>query len=515
MSKVSEATNTSTVPASEALAIHALGELPNIQVTYRLNGKNYLQWSQLIKTRISATRQGDRSITEYANILKSLWQELDHYQCLKMMCSEDAALLKRFVEKERIFEFLAGLNDQDSGRMIGRAREKDGMYHPEASSNPSRIENNLPSNNRTFVPFSLIHSDIWGPSTIPNVFGARCIVKNHFGVAIKDSGLIMLVITLISPSQWSESPNPHVISIQELESQPPSQNSESSTKESIKECTKHPLYLLSHFVSYKNLSPSHISFLMSLNSISIPNTLSKALNSEEWRQAMRVDMEELEKSKTWELVDLPEGKSLVGCKWVFTVKYKETFAPVAKMNIVRILLSLAANYDWELQRYDVKNAFLHGDLEEEIYMEIPLGFRAELKGKRVCKLKKALYGLKQSPRTWFDRFTKAMMAKGTSKVKNHRTVKASEDMVVDKGMYQRLIYLSHTRSDMAYAVGGTELTLEAYTNADYAGSVVNRRSTSGYCTFVGGNLITWRSKNQTMVARSSVESEFRTMAHGV
>ena len=61
---------------------------------------------------------------------------------------------------------------------------------------------------------------------------------------------------------------------------------------------------------------------MSLNSIYIPNTLSEALNSEEWRQAMRVDMEELEKRKTWELVDLPEEKSLMGCKWVFTVKYK-------------------------------------------------------------------------------------------------------------------------------------------------------------------------------------------------
>ena len=76
-----------------------------------------------IKTRISATRQGDRSITEYANILKSLWQELDHYQCLKMMCSEDAALLKRFVEKERIFEFLAGFNveyDQKQSQVLGR-----------------------------------------------------------------------------------------------------------------------------------------------------------------------------------------------------------------------------------------------------------------------------------------------------------------------------------------------------------------------------------------------------------
>ena len=134
---------------------------------------------------------------------------------------------------------------------------------------------------------------------------------------------------------------------------------------------------------------------------------------------------------------------------------------------------------------------------------------------------------------------------------NHQTAKASEDVAVDKGMYQRLIYLSHTRSDIAYAVGvisqfmhsskkthlqvvhkilhylksslgkgillkkETKLTLEAYTDADYASSVVNRRSTSGYCTFVGGNLVTWRSKKQTMVARSSVESKFRTMAHGV
>ncbi|RVW39576.1 Retrovirus-related Pol polyprotein from transposon RE1 [Vitis vinifera] len=133
--------------------------------------------------------------------------------------------------------------------------------------------------------------------------------------------------------------------------------------------------------------------------------------------------------------------------------------------------------------------------------------------------------------------------------------KLNEDVAVDKGMYQRLvgrlIYLSHTRPNIAYAVGvisqfmhnpkethlqlvhtilhylkssprkgilfkkGTELTLEAYTDADYAGSMVNTRSTLGYCTFIGGNLVTWRSKKQTVVARSSTESEFRAMAHGV
>ena len=138
---------------------------------------------------------------------------------------------------------------------------------------------------------------------------------------------------------------------------------------------------------------------------------------------------------------------------------------------------------------------------------------------------------------------------------NHRIAEESEDVFVDKEMYQRLvrglIYLSHTRLDIAYIVGvvsqfmhnlkkihlqvvhrilhylksspgkgilfkkGTKLTLEAYTDVDYVGLVVNRRSTSGYCTFVGRNLVTWRSKKQTMVARSSVKSEFRAMAHDV
>lgn len=62
---------------------------------------------------------------------------------------------------------------------------------------------------------------------------------------------------------------------------------------------------------------------------------------------------------------------------------------------------------------------------------------------------------------------------------------------------------------------GAELTLEAYTDADYAGSIVNRRSTSGYCTFLGGNLVTWRSKKQNVVARSTAEAEFRAMAQGI
>jgi len=81
----------------------------------------------------------------------------------------------------------------------------------------------------------------------------------------------------------------------------------------------------------------------------------------------------------------------------YGVDYQERFAPVAKLNTVRILLSLAANQDWPLLQFDVKNVFLHGEILEEIYMDSPPGM-TNSNGMKVCKLKKALYGLKQSPR---------------------------------------------------------------------------------------------------------------------
>ena len=78
------------------------------------------------------------------------------------------------------------------------------------------------------------------------------------------------------------------------------------------------------------------------------------------------------------------------------------------MNSIRVLISLAANQDWPLHQLDVKNAFLHGDLEEEVYMELPLSLKLPASNGKVCKLKKVLNGLKQSPRAWFERFSRAM-----------------------------------------------------------------------------------------------------------
>ena len=91
------------------------------------------------------------------------------------------------------------------------------------------------------------------------------------------------------------------------------------------------------------------------------------------------------------------------------MNYYETLVSVAKMKMVRILLSLVVHFGWEIQQYDVKNVFLQGDLEEEVYMEPPPGFDDKYGPNKVCRLKKTLYGLKQFPWVWFGKLTKAMM----------------------------------------------------------------------------------------------------------
>jgi len=164
---------------------------------------------------------------------------------------------------------------------------------------------------------------------------------------------------------------------------------------------------------------------------------------------MELEMSALHQNGTWELVPLPPHKKTVGCKWVFTVKfnpdgsvdrlkarlvakgytqtygidYDETFSPVAKISSVRVLISLAATLDWPLFQLDVKNAFLHGDLHEEVYMEQPPGFVAQGESPgRVCKLKKALYGLKQSPRAWFGKFSEAVLKFGLQRCQTDHSV---------------------------------------------------------------------------------------------
>ncbi|KAD3336139.1 hypothetical protein E3N88_31658 [Mikania micrantha] len=194
------------------------------------------------------------------------------------------------------------------------------------------------------------------------------------------------------------------------------------------------VYPLANYVSYEKFSDSHKDYLAAITKGCEPKRFFQAMQDVKWRKAMQREIEALEQNETWTLEELPEGKHVIDSKWVYKIKYKpngdierykarliakgftqvegidyhDTFAPVAKLVTVRCLLSIAVKRDWILHQLDVNNVFLHGELKEDVYMKIPQGF-SERNETSVCKLKKSLYGLKQASRTWYQKFTNALI----------------------------------------------------------------------------------------------------------
>ena len=433
-------------------------------------------------------------------------------------------------------------------------------------------------------------------------------------------------------------------------------------------------YPLSDVLSYDRLSTSHKVFATSLSIVKEPTSFLQAMEDPKWREAMHNEIQALQANSTWTLIELPSGKKPIGCRWVYKVKlksdgtierykarlvakgynqiegldYTETFAPVAKLVTVRVLLSVAAIQGWHLHQLDVNNAFLHGDLDEAVYMSLPPGFGR--KGEtRVCKLNKSLYGLKQASRQWYLKLSSALKAAGFQQskadyslfVRSHKgsftTILVYVDDVIlagnnlqyieetkqllakqfklkdlgqlkyflgievarsptgisisqrkyaleiledtgflgakparfpmeqnlaltqsdgelldDPSSYRRLvgklIYLTITRPDLVYVVhvlsqfmdkprqphleaahrvlrylkqtpgqgillsSTSKLQLRAFCDADWARCKDTRRSVTGYCVFLGQSPISWKTKKQTTVARSTAEAEYRSMA---
>uniref|UniRef100_A0A2N9EQQ9 Reverse transcriptase Ty1/copia-type domain-containing protein n=1 Tax=Fagus sylvatica TaxID=28930 RepID=A0A2N9EQQ9_FAGSY len=391
-------------------------------------------------------------------------------------------------------------------------------------------------------------------------------------------------------------------------------------------------------------------------------------------RAMRDELTALDQNHTWDLIPRHPGMNIVGSRWVFKTKLKsdgsierfkarlvakgynqlagldfhETFSPVIKPTTIRLVLSLAVTCGWSLRQLDVKNAFLHGTLQEVVYMEQPLGFQNSLHPSHVCRLRKALYGLKQAPRAWFDRFSSFLLTLGfvcssadsslfifrsshhvilllvyvddiiltsnhtpslnalisllgskfsmkdlgslhyflgiqvqpfvdgifLSQHKYACEILARASMtgckpigtplaqklklqheggpLVDATNYRSIVgalqYLTLTRPDLTHAVNlvcqfmhqpGTShfqavkrilrylqgtldygirllshssLNLYGFSYANWAGCPDTRRSTTGYCIYLGANCISWASKKQATVSRSSAEAEYRAMA---
>jgi ATP-binding cassette subfamily B (MDR/TAP) protein 1 len=156
----------------------------------------------------------------------------------------------------------------------------------------------------------------------------------------------------------------------------------------------------------------------------------EATDAASWQLVMESEMNSIQENETWDLVKLPRNRKALPCKWVYRLKqvsyssspkykvriiakgfrheygvdFNEVFSPVVKMTTLRFLLGEVALEDFELLKLDVKTAFLHGDLDEEIYMEQPQGFTSLGCEHLVCRLRKSLYGLKQAPRQWYRKF---------------------------------------------------------------------------------------------------------------
>ena len=196
---------------------------------------------------------------------------------------------------------------------------------------------------------------------------------------------------------------------------------------------------------------SHISLLSTIE----PQCFNEASKDKDWVAAMNEELDQIEKNSTWELVPRPSDKNIIGSKWVFKNKlneqgkivrnkarlvckgyaqvegqdFDETFAPVARMEAIKMFLAYACHKHFKVYQMDVKSAFLNGSLEEEVYMEQPECFSLIDKPDYVCKLKKALYGLKQALRSWYARLDKYLQDKGFKKgfVDNNLYIKHEGD----------------------------------------------------------------------------------------
>ncbi|KAL0345252.1 UNVERIFIED_CONTAM: Retrovirus-related Pol polyprotein from transposon RE2 [Sesamum radiatum] len=427
-------------------------------------------------------------------------------------------------------------------------------------------------------------------------------------------------------------------------------------------------------VHYKS---AHMSFVAFLSSVQESKNYLEAIKDDKWVDAMSEELIALDKNNTWELVPLPPGKKAIGCRWVFKLKlnpdgsvqrhkarlvakgynqiegvdYFDSFSPVAKTVTVRVFLAIAVAKGWPLWQLDMNNAFLHGHLDEEVYMTPPEGYTLATPG-LVCQLKRSLYGLKQASRQWNIELTAKLQDFGyvqcphdhclflkitptcfvgllvyvddilltgdstdeVTALKDYLhslfTIKdlgfakyflglelarsshgllvtqqkyitdiltdthlleakvastplppglklAADDgsLLPDPGAYRRLVgrllYLGFTRPDISFAVQqlsqflqqprsshwaaathvlrylwGTSamglffpscntLQPSVFTDASWASCPDSRRSITGFCIFLGSSLVSWKTKKQPTVSRSSAEAEYRSMGAAV
>ncbi|GJX84602.1 zinc finger, CCHC-type containing protein [Tanacetum coccineum] len=208
-----------------------------------------------------------------------------------------------------------------------------------------------------------------------------------------------------------------------------------------------------------------------------PRNYKEAAQDKKWIEAMQIEIDSINKNKTWKLATLPDNQKAIGLKWVFKTKrdangkiikhkarlvakgyvqehgidYDEVFAPVARMETVRLILALSAYHGWEVHHLDVKLAFLHGKLKEEVYVTQPGGFKKPGNENKVYRLVKALYGLKQAPRAWNMKLDQTLKSLDFKKCTLEQAIytRISKDSMLLVGVYvDDLIVTGSSKKDL-------------------------------------------------------------------
>ncbi|GJX02484.1 retrovirus-related pol polyprotein from transposon TNT 1-94 [Tanacetum coccineum] len=296
----------------------------------------------------------------------------------------------------------------------------------------------------------------------------------------------------------------------------------------IKESKTHPLENVIGNLNQRTLrsqAQDKSNFFCFISTIE-PKNINEALKDENWVMAMQEELNQFKTNDVWELVPNPMDMTIIGTKWVYRNKldengvvtrnkarlvaqgynqqegidYDETYAPVARLESIRILLAYACALDFKLYQMDVKSAFLNGFINEEVYVAQPPGFIDFAKPNYVYKLKKALYGLKQAPKAWYDRL-KAFL------IKHNYSMGMVDNTLFTKKKDSNLIIVQIYVDDIIFGSTCQEMC-DDFAKIMHDEFEMNRKSTSGVCTFMGCYLTYWFSKKHTALAISTTKAEY-------
>ncbi|GKD46273.1 ribonuclease H-like domain-containing protein [Tanacetum coccineum] len=333
--------------------------------------------------------------------------------------------------------------------------------------------------------------------------------------------------------------------------------------------------MVMHFRFGTNRPTERLNLHMSSVSL-LPKSYRDAFNDPNWQNVMRDEYTALIKNKTWTLVPRPPDTNIVRCMWLFRHKYMaddtlsrykarlvangntqlegvdvdETFSPVVKPGTIRNVLSLATSRHWPIHQLDVKNAFLHGDLSETVYMHQPPGFWDSIHPDYIISslhqefsmtdlgslnyffgisVSRDSLGLFLSQKKYVVEILKRAHMVNCNPSRTPIDIESKLGVDVQQVClhmhdprephffaFKRILrYVQGTLDYGLQLFSSSTTDLVAYSDADWAGCPTTRRSTSGYCVFLGNNLLSWSSKRQPTLSRSSAEAEYRGVANAV